>query len=408
MMRLTRLANGLRVASRDMPGFETIAVGLYADAGSRHEQKGVNGIAHLFEHMVFKGAGGRSAREISETIEDVGGDLNAATDRDSTNFAATMLAEHMPLGVELLADLILNPHLDPQELEREKDVVLQELAEARDTPGDIIFDELWSAAFASQPLGRSVLGDETSLARITAVDLIAWRNEHFRADNLCLVAAGKVDHGALVEEADRRLGRLLGGTPAACASATFTGERRTLRGRSDQAHLTVAFAGPSATSLDYPAARLFADILGGGASSRLFQAVREERGLAYSVSASAYGYADVGIMSVHAATSARNAQAAGQLIAELIEHTATDLTDKELQRAKTQARAGLLMSLESTWGQANFVARQVSLHDRLVEPAEVLETSAHVTVEQARAVAQAMVSGPRASASIGSPAVRAA
>jgi predicted Zn-dependent peptidase len=181
-----------------------------------------------------------------------------------------------------------------------------------------------------------------------------------------------------------------------------------LRGRSDQAHLTFAFPGPAATSRDYPAARLFADILGGGASSRLFQAVREERGLAYSVSASAYAYADIGIMSVHAATSARNALAASQLIAELIEQTAADLTEKELDRAKTQARAGLLMSLESTWGQANFVARQLSLHDRLVEPAEVLEASAHVTVDQVRAIGAAMTSGPRASASIGTPAVRAA
>ncbi|HEX8415361.1 MAG TPA: pitrilysin family protein [Sphingomicrobium sp.] len=408
MIRLTRLPNGLRVASRDMPGFETVAVGLYADAGSRHEPEAVNGIAHLFEHMVFKGAGGRSAREISETVEDVGGDLNASTDRDSTNFAATMLAEHIPLGVELLADLILNAHLDPQELEREKDVVLQELAEARDTPGDIIFDELWSAAFGGQPLGRSVLGDEASIARITAADLHAWRHDHFRADNVCLVAAGKVDHEALVAQAESRLGELAAGTAAFCEQATFTADRRVLRGRSDQAHLTFAFAGPAATSRDYPAARLFADILGGGASSRLFQAVREERGLAYSVSASAYAYADIGIMSVHAATSARNALAASQLIAELIEQTAADLTEKELDRAKTQARAGLLMSLESTWGQANFVARQLSLHDRLVEPAEVLEASAHVTVDQVRAIGAAMVSGPRASASIGTPAVRAA
>src|SRR4051812_32468508 len=197
-MKLTILPNGLKVASREMPSIETAAVGLYAEAGSRHEPARLNGIAHLFEHMVFKGAGGRSAREISEAIEDVGGDLNAATDRDGTSFMASVLAEHVPLGVELVSDLVLKPHLAAPELEREKDVVLQELGEARDTPSDIIFDDLWSAAFADQALGRPVLGDETSVEAIRVEDLHEWRRRHYGAGSLALVAAGKVDHDALV------------------------------------------------------------------------------------------------------------------------------------------------------------------------------------------------------------------
>src|SRR5919112_5892474 len=199
MMHLTVLANGLCVASRTMPGVETVAVGLYAEAGSRHEPAPLNGIAHLFEHMVFKGAGGRSAREISEAIEDVGGDLNACTDRDGTSFMASVLAEHVPLGVELVSDLVLKPHFVAADLEREKDVVLQELGEARDTPSDIIFDELWSAAFDDQPLGRPVLGDEASIAAISADDLEAWRSGLGRGGGLLLVGAGEIDHGRLVE-----------------------------------------------------------------------------------------------------------------------------------------------------------------------------------------------------------------
>src|SRR5919202_5382072 len=191
-MQLTILPNGLKVASRQMPGLETAAVGLYADTGARHEAPRVNGIAHLFEHMVFKGAGGRSAREISEAIEDVGGDLNAATDRDGTTFTASVMAEHVPLAVELLSDLVLRADLAPGDLEREKDVVLQELGEARDTPSDIIFDDLWSAAFADQALGRPVLGDEASIEAITAEDLQDWRARQYRAGSLMLVAAGKV------------------------------------------------------------------------------------------------------------------------------------------------------------------------------------------------------------------------
>ena len=198
MMQLTTLSNGLRVASRHMPGAETAAVALHAETGSRFEPANLNGLAHLFEHMVFKGAGTRSAREISEAIEDVGGDLNASTDRDSTVFTASALPEHVGLGVELIADMLRRPHFTDAELEREKDVVLQELGEARDTPSDIIFDDLHDAAFADQPLGRSVLGDEASIATITVDDLHAWRTGQFRAAGLSLVAAGKVAHAPLV------------------------------------------------------------------------------------------------------------------------------------------------------------------------------------------------------------------
>src|SRR5688500_15628099 len=210
-MQLTILPNGLTVATRETPALETAAVGLYAEAGSRHEPERLNGIAHLFEHMVFKGAGGRSAREISEAIEDVGGDLNASTERDGTSFMASVLAEHVPLGVELVTDLILTPHFVGEDLEREKDVVLQELGEARDTPSDIIFDDLWSAAFAGQPLGRPVLGDEDSIEAIALGDLHDWRATRYRAGSLSLVAAGKVDHDALVALAAKWFGGLPSG-----------------------------------------------------------------------------------------------------------------------------------------------------------------------------------------------------
>jgi predicted Zn-dependent peptidase len=408
MMQLTTLSNGLRVASRPMLGFETVAIGLYADAGSRHEPAAVNGIAHLFEHMVFKGAGGRSAREISEAIEDVGGDLNACTDRDGTSFAATVLAEHLPLGVELLSDLILHPHFDADELEREKQVVLQELAEARDTPGDIIFDELWEAAFARQPLGRSILGSTATVRAINVADLQAWRDNHYRAGSLYLVAAGKVDHDAFVGEAERRFGTLPLGNGGLHEPAVFTGEQRLLRRRADQAHLTFAFQAPSATDPAMPAARLFGDIVGGGASSRLFQSLREDRGLAYSVSASVQAYADIGVLSVHAATSAEDARSAAGLIQEVLEEAANAASERELNRARTQARASLMMSLESSWGQANYLARQLAIHGRLVDPAEVTAAVEAVTVADVRAIARSILDGPQASAFLGVPAARAA
>jgi predicted Zn-dependent peptidase len=408
MMQLTTLESGLRVASREMPGVETAAVALYADCGSRHEPEGLTGLAHLFEHMVFKGAGSRSAREISEAIEDVGGDLNAATDRESTSFLASVMAEHLPLGVELISDLILRPHFEQAELEREKQVVLQELGEARDTPSDIIFDDLQAAAFVDQPIGHSILGDEESIEVITIDHLHLWRDSQYRAGGLVLVAAGKVEHGRLVELAMEHFADLPSGRAIEAPPAFFTGGDRVGRSASDQAHLALGFCGPAHLDPDYYAARLFADALGGGMSSRLFQQLREERGLAYSVFASLFPYRDVGLLSIYAATARSQSAAAAQLIEEIVTDCAETVSQREVDRVRTQAKAGLLMSMEGSWGQAHYVARQLQLHGRLVEPSEVVAALEAVTVDHVRAAGRRMLSGPRARATIGFPAVRAA
>jgi predicted Zn-dependent peptidase len=407
-MQLTILPNGFKVASRQMPGLETAAVGLYAEAGARHEPASLNGIAHLFEHMVFKGAGGRNAREISEAIEDVGGELNAATDRDGTSFTASVMAEHLPLGVSLIADLVQRPHFEAADLKREKEVVLQELGEARDTPSDIIFDDLWSAAFDAQPLGRPVLGDEESIEAIALDDLHDWQRSRYRAGSLALVAAGKVEHEALVALAEEHFAALPGGTIEDPAPARFTGGTRVSRMSSEQAHLTLAFPAPSQRDPAYFAARLFADAVGGGMSSRLFQQVREDRGLAYSVYASLQPYADTGIFYAYAATARRESASAAQLIEDVIADAAETVTQRELDRVRTQSRAGLLMSMESPWGQAHYVARQLSVWGRLVEPSEVIAALDAVMLEDLRAAGAAMLAGPRARATIGFPAVRAA
>lgn len=407
-MQLSILPNGLKVASREMPGIETAAVGLYAESGSRHEPARLNGIAHLFEHMVFKGAGGRNAREISEAIEDVGGDLNACTDRDGTSFMASVLAEHVPLGVELVSDLVIKPHFEAADLEREKDVVLQELGEARDTPSDIIFDELWSAAFDDQPLGRPVLGDESSIAAVEVGDLQAWRSGLCRGGSLLLVGAGKVEHGRLVELAERHLGGLPDGKVEPPEPGRFTGGTRVGRVAADQAHLALAFPAPAQLDPDYFAARLFSDLVGGGMSSRLFQQVREDRGLAYSVYSQLHPYADAGLFYIYAATARRESAAATQLIDDILHEAAATATQREVDRVRTQSRAALLMSIESPWGQAHYVARQLAVHGRLVEPAEVIAELEAVTVEQVREAGRKMLAGPRARATIGFPAVRAA
>lgn len=401
MMRLTSLANGLHVATREMPSVETVSVGLYADVGSRHEGPGQNGLAHLFEHMVFKGAGARSARDIAEAIEDVGGELNAATSRENTAFSARLLAGDLALGVNIIADLIRLPKFDEDELEREKRVVLQELGEARDTPGDIVFDHLQAAAFPGQPIGRSILGDEASIAGLVASDLVHWQINRYRPGNIALVAAGKVDHDALVRLAERRFGDLDPAEVAKPEGARFIGGHIADPKRGEAAHLTLAYPAPAALDRDYFAARLFADAVGGGMSSRLFQTLREDRGLAYSIYASAQGFDDIGMFYVYLATERREAAAAMTLVKAVLRDAAVDLGEAEVERARALVKAGLLMSLESTEGQAAYVARQLSLYGRLVEPVDVVTEIDAVTLDDVRCAGAKMLTGPEARASVG-------
>lgn len=408
MSEVTHLPNGLTVISRPMPGLETASVALFADVGSRHEDERTNGLAHLFEHMVFKGAGGRSARALSEAIEDVGGELNACTERDQTSFTAAVLGEHVPLAVELLGDLVSRPHFEEAELGREAEVVLQELAEAEDTPSDIIFDQLWSAAFADQPLGRSILGSEESVRGIVVDDLFAWRDRHYRGGAMVLSAAGAVEHAALVTLAERHLGGLAAGRGPEAETARFTARSRRGRAKADQAQLTLAHRAPGIRAEDFLAARLFADVAGGGTSSRLFQAVREERGLAYTVSAGLHPHDEVGLLHVHAATAREQGRAARGLIGDVLRETADGLTQRELDRARTQVRAGQAMSLETPWGQAAQAARQWLVHGRLISREELQAKLDALDVAAVRAAGAAMLAEAPAEATLGLPAAKAA
>jgi predicted Zn-dependent peptidase len=401
MMALTTLANGLRVASRPMLSVETVAVGLYAPTGSRYEPAPLNGIAHLFEHMVFKGAGGRTAREISELVEDVGGDLNASTDRELTAFYATLLAPDLPLGVRLLADLIRRPHFEAHHLELEKKVVLQELAEANDTASDLVFDLLQEAAFDDQPLGRSVLGTSQSIRSIAVDHLHDWSTSQYSPDGLVLVAAGKLEHDHLVELADAAFGDMPGIARALPEAARFVGGQRFERRKGDQAHIAVATNAPPWGAPGAYASQLFADVVGAGASSRLFQQLREEQGLAYSVSAGTQNFAGTGMFWAYVAADRSDAGRAHGEIERVLAETVATLTQRDLERARAMAKAGMLMSLESCWGQASYLATRLLRDAALVEPSEIVAKLNAITLDEVRAVGAQMVAGPRAVAAVG-------
>lgn len=405
---LTTLGNGLRIVTVAMPGLETVAVGLHAESGSRHEAAPENGVAHMVEHMVFKGTRSRTARGIAEAVEDVGGALNAYTSRDGTTFHARLLAGDLPLGIELIADLVRNPRLDADELEREKGVVLSELGEARDTPDDIVFDNLQGAAFPGQALGRSILGDEASIAALTTDALRGWLASQYRPESLILSVAGKVDHAAVVHQAELLFGDLVPGRRQAAAAATFGGGVHLDGRRFEQAHMTLGFEGVATRDPDQLPLRLFSEALGGGMSSRLFQELREERGLAYSIYSSDVHYEDTGLFTIYLATARRDAARALALVDRVMAETVESLEQREVDRARAQSKAGLLMALESAQGQADFWARGLAVYGKLMPPSHLVAELDAITVDQVRAAGRRVLSGPRAIAQVGAPKLKAA
>jgi predicted Zn-dependent peptidase len=406
--RLHRLANGLTVAVEPMAGIETVAVGLYADAGARSEPAGLTGLAHMVEHMVFKGAGGRSAKGIAEAIEDRGGSLNAWTARDHTVFQARLLADDLELGTRIIADLVRAPDLDADELERERHVVLSELGEARDTPDDIIFDHLQGAAFRSQGLGEPVLGHEETIAAIDVPAMRAWIAEQYRPDGLVLAAAGKVDEDALLRLAESLYGDMAPGAAPAPTSASFAVGTHHDRRRFDQLHVAIGFEGVGHRDPDLHALSLFSSAAGGGMSSRLFQQVREERGLAYSIYSWAQPYAETGLFGVYCAAARSNAVEALTMSRRILIETAEGLTQAELDRARAQAKAGLLMGLESVATRADHLARMIQVQGRMVPVAETIADLDAVTLAQARAAGARALSSGEALATVGGKLAKAA
>ena len=405
---LSTLDNGLRIVTVAMPGLETVAVGLHAESGSRHESALENGVAHMVEHMVFKGTKTRSARGIAEAVEDVGGALNAYTSRDGTAFHARLLSGDLPLGIELIADLVRNPRFDAEELEREKAVVLSELGEARDTPDDIVFDNLQVAAFPGQALGRSILGDEASIAALSTDALQGWLASQYQPGSLILSVAGKVDHAAVVAQAERLFGDLAPGRRPAATTAAFGGEIHLDTRRFEQAHMTLGFEGLATRDPDELPLRLFSEALGGGMSSRLFQELREERGLAYSIYSSVTHYEDTGLFTIYLATARKDAARALELVDRLMADCAENLDPREVDRARAQSKAGLLMALESAQGQADFWARGLAIYGKLMPPSAFADELDAITVDQVREAGRRMLSGPRAIARVGAPKLRAA
>lgn len=355
-IRLSTLPNGLTVASDPMAGVGSASVGLWLDVGARHERAAENGIAHLIEHMAFKGTKERSARDIAEQIEAVGGQLNAYTSRESTAFYARVLGEDVPLAVDILSDILQRSLFDQDELLREKAVVLQEIGLAEDTPDDIVFDHLQETAYPAQALGRPILGSVDTVESFGQSDLREFVGQHYGAERIVLAASGAVEHEALLRLAEDSLGDLPPGGDKQHEAARYQGGEMRIDRPLEQVHLVMGLPGVSVRDPDYATAGLLGSILGGGMSSRLFQEIREKRGLVYSVYSFFSHFDDSGLLTLYAGTGEEEAAETLTLMAEELKSMAAGVQEEELQRAKAQSRAAILMSRESSFARAESIA----------------------------------------------------
>jgi predicted Zn-dependent peptidase len=371
-LEISKLSNGLTVVSDPMPGLESAAVGIWVNTGSRNEDPRQMGVSHMLEHMAFKGTTTRSARAIAEEIEAVGGILNAYTSREQTAFHARILKDDIPLALDMIGDILTNPTFEQAELERERQVVLQELGQARDTPDDIVFDHLQSAIFKGQPLGWPILGEEATVNAFDRAMLKSYMAAQYRLEGMTLIASGAVDHAGILALAEEKcVGLNRGAVPIAPPSRYIGGDFREVQDL-EQAHVAYAFPGLSNSDPDYFVAQIYATALGGGTSSRLFQEAREKRGLCYSIYAFSNGFQDSGFLGIYAGTGEKEAADISAVIAGEMEAMAGNLTEAEVARARAQLKVSLLMGMERPGTRAEQIAGQLFALGRVQSSAEIV------------------------------------
>jgi predicted Zn-dependent peptidase len=401
-VELTRLDSGLTVVTDTMPHLETASLGVWVGAGSRDESAEEHGISHFLEHMAFKGTARRSAREIAEAIEAVGGDLNAGTSAESTAYYARILKADVPLALDVLADILSNPAFDPAEVKREQNVIVQEIGAVEDAPDDLVFERLHAVAFPEQSIGRSILGTPETVRSFNADKLRAYLQRNYRAPDMIISAAGAVDHQAIVKQAQEQFAKFEGPAAPVPQSARFGGGTRIETRDLEQVHVALALQGVSQRDANLFDLQVFTNVLGGGMSSRLFQEVREKRGLCYSIYAFHMTYFDTGVFGLYAGTDQADAAELMRVVVDQISEATETIEENEIARAKAQMKAGLLMALESSGARAEQLARQMLAYGRPLPIEEIVAKVDRVTVESARAAGRAVIErSPPAIAALG-------
>lgn len=383
-VRTHRLPNGFRIVTEQMPGLKSASIGIWVKAGCRHERADQNGIAHFLEHMAFKGTKTRSALDIAESLENVGGYMNAYTSREMTAYYARVLEENVSLALDVISDIVLNPIFDAREIEVERGVILQEIGMTLDTPDDIIFDWLQETAYPDQPMGRSILGPAEHIRNFKREAFEEFVGHHYVPGELILSAAGAVDHEAIVAEAEALFGGLTTTRSSVIEPSRFVGgELREVKDL-EQAHFAMALQGPGYRDEDIYVAQIHALVMGGGMSSRLFQEAREKRGLCYTIMAQAGAFDDSGMLTVYAGTGGDQVAELAQVTVDELKRAADDMSEEEVERARVQMKASMLMGLESPSSRCERLARMLAIWDRVPSLDETVAKIDEVDLMRAR------------------------
>lgn len=391
-VRSSILSNGLRVVTDHMPHVETVTVGTWVDVGSRSEAATENGLSHMLEHMAFKGTRRRTALDIAEEVENVGGYLNAYTSREHTTYYARLLKGDLALGVDMLGDILQNSTFEPDELERERGVIIQEIGQAEDTPDDIVFDLMQDAAYPDQPLGRPILGTTDLVNAYSRDDLDRYMKNHYRFDTMAVVGAGNLDHDEFVKMVETGFSSFEAVRDHKKTSAKYVGGDKRVSKDLEQVNLLFGFEGLAYNDPDYYAAQVMSMIFGGGMSSRLFQEVREKRGLVYSIYSYNISYVDGGTFGIHAGTGPNQSAELIPVVAQEFKKMADHVAEQEITRAKAQLKAGILMSLENTTSRMEQLGRQQMIFGRHMPREEIIEKIEMVDVAQVKRVSERLLS----------------
>ena len=392
-VKLHTLSNGFQIVTENMPGFQSASLGIWIKAGGRHERAEENGIAHFLEHMAFKGTKSRSALQIAEMIEDVGGYINAYTSREVTAYYTRVLKEDVALSINLLFDILQNSLFEEKEIEVERGVILQEIGQSLDTPDDVIFDWLQDISYPDQALGRTILGPSERVKNFSRANLIDFIAQHYHPERMILSAAGGIDHDEIIRLAEASFGTLpMRAAPENFGKAKFVGGEFRKEKSLEQAHVALAFESPSYRDDDIYTAQIYSVALGGGMSSRLFQEIREKRGLCYTIFAQAGAFSDTGMITIYAGTSEAQVPDLMALTFDELRRAAEDMSSNELERARAQMKAGMLMGLESASNRAERLARQVQVWGYVPELEETVAKIENVTLDRLRSFSEHIAS----------------
>ena len=398
---ISSLDNGLQVISSHFESVQTVSIGAWVNVGARDEEASLNGISHILEHMAFKGTRLRNAFTIASEIESVGGSLNAYTSRENTFYFAKVMKEDLELALGLISDIIQNSTMDEEELIKEKAVILQEIAQTNDTPDDIIFDYLQENAYPGQAMGRPILGSAELVKSITSQTLIDYTKKFYCPSQIIISAAGNISHKKLVELSKSLFGSMSKRAPKARNIPKYKGLCFAQKRDLEQVHILIGLNGVSYLDKCFYSALALSTLMGGGMTSRLFQEIREKRGLAYSIYSFVSSYSDSGLFGIYAGTSVDKSQDILPLIELELRRVVTKIDTEEIQRVQAQLKASILMSIESPSNRCEQQARQLSLHGRQIPITEALEKIESLQICDIKEIAEKTFSSKPTLVSIG-------